>query len=748
MRRCTFAGVRSFLLTVLVTVLTCSGWLLFLNLNNIIGQDEGTSPEESESGSGSESESEESEGEGSEGEESSLPEDGEHGGEEEVEINPVSRLTAIVVILFVLILLTIMFEKAKEAIDEMADKIMKPAVQGLFGELTVLGFLAVTTWLFVQAGFFTLLSRAIFGEDEFLVELYEKVHYALFFVMCSFMLQVLRILVNAKRTHQEWQHMELQCQDEKRMKRIIAKPSGRHSEKELLLYYKLRQEFLLDRSVEPPFAPNQQPLPEDFDFSSYLYINLGKACAEVIEVKVSTWGFLALWTVLVYLVALATVHVESSMQWIWLGIGWLGMVGAVAFSYYLDQVKRAFVSANTPTTLEATSGINLNLEEEIESMCLTHDASFSDEYTDQTPDGRKFKADPTLPKWCSVNLDEYLTRRGCITKIACPHKPTRQDTLYWFEKEGNEFHLHAFQTGMISVDIHLATTFVAFSSNLPTGFTELLYILLAVAPFMVIIGNSRRQMKDVTIVGCMGSFRNQVAVAQVLREEKTARAVRAFLVLERMHRHSKDGLVTAKSHGDPKSMKYSPAMDDAAVEVLGKTFDSFDSEGNGAVSRDEIEAMLQRFGANMVAAMDSDSDGSITKEEFILWNLERMMYEEEVTPKARARNLFDMFDINKDGEIGLAEFQAALDAFNMGFTIDEIGMVVMEVSGEGGISLTLEHFEELVERFYPEVLESADASTRRVGIFRSVDANLKNKAKKAPAKSQVKKADWGTILWV
>lgn len=509
--------------------------------------------------------------------------------------------------------------------------------------------------------------------------------------------------------------MERQCQDVDRMKEIIANPSGKHSEKELLLYHKLRQEFLLHRSVQPPFAPTKYQLPDDFDFASYLYINLGRSCAEVVEVKASTWGFFAVCMVIVYLITLAFLNVDYILPWIWLGYGWAFMVVAIAFSYYLDKAKRGFVPANMPASSNTISGINLNLEEEIHSVSPTCDAAFGDgspdELAEQAPAGEKSQAD--LPRWCHVDLDKYMTRRGCITKMVCPHKPTRPDTLLWFEKEGHEFHVQAFQIGLIGVDIHLATALITFSSSLPDNFAAFLFLLLAVAPFMVIIGNSRRQMKDVTIVGCTGSFRNQAAVGQVLREAKTAQAVRSFLVLERMHRHAKEGSHVTTVPVDQKAIKLSPAMKDATVEVLARTFDSFDVEGKGAIRHDEMGALLQRFGASMVAALDPNNDGDITKEEFMQWHLERMMYEEEATLKIRARNLFEMFDSDHNGEIDLAEFHAALSAFNMGFTIDEIGMIVTEMNGEGGMSLTLEHFEELVERFYPEELESSNPASKK-----------------------------------
>lgn len=49
----------------------------------------------------------------------------------------------------------------------------------VWAQLTVLGFLALATFLMVQGQFLPYVSDAIYGEEEHLVELFERIHFAL-----------------------------------------------------------------------------------------------------------------------------------------------------------------------------------------------------------------------------------------------------------------------------------------------------------------------------------------------------------------------------------------------------------------------------------------------------------------------------------------------------------------------------------------------------------------------------------------
>jgi hypothetical protein len=87
----------------------------------------------------------------------------------------------VTVIVLLLIVLKIAFEKAKEHIEESADHNMKPIIGSLLGEMTVLGFLSNSTYCVTQLGFFEHISTSLFREEEELQETFEFVHY----ICCS-----------------------------------------------------------------------------------------------------------------------------------------------------------------------------------------------------------------------------------------------------------------------------------------------------------------------------------------------------------------------------------------------------------------------------------------------------------------------------------------------------------------------------------------------------------------------------------
>lgn len=214
-------------------------------------------------------------------------------------------MTVVACIVLFLIILTIIFEVLKEHIEEHADRNMKPIIQKLFGEMTVLGFLSVVTFIITKSGFFESLSIAIFGEEDEMLEIFEFIHFTLFFVMIFFVLQVLLLVQQAMQTEKNWNKME----------RYVMHPESEHGgrdDNEYTMFAALRQEFLADRDFEPPFHPKGN-LKEDFNFGHYLGICLGVSLTHVVEVKANTWYFFAFFTVVYYGLSLL-VHENNNVS--------------------------------------------------------------------------------------------------------------------------------------------------------------------------------------------------------------------------------------------------------------------------------------------------------------------------------------------------------------------------------------------------------------------------------------------------
>jgi hypothetical protein len=221
---------------------------------------------------------------------------GEVAFEEEEDINRTRLETSIVCIIAPLILITILFEEAREKIEESANRNAKPIIQSLFGEMTVLGFLSACTFIITKTPLPYKLSKQIFGEDEILVEIFEMVHFSLFFIMVIFVAQVLVLVRESMETEAKWDLLD-------RKRRY---PATDNDSKEIKLFRALAEEFVLERSVEPPFDPADESsrLTSDFKFGRYLSICLGSDMGHIVHVSILSWVFFLLLTLCFYVLML------------------------------------------------------------------------------------------------------------------------------------------------------------------------------------------------------------------------------------------------------------------------------------------------------------------------------------------------------------------------------------------------------------------------------------------------------------
>ena len=155
-------------------------------------------------------------------------------------------------------------------------------IEKLFGEMTILGFLSMVTFLVNEAGLFHWVSSQIFGHEddhEHLLEAFEIVHMSLFFIMVFFFIQVLVLIRQAMANERQWIALDrehntmtsITQSSRNRLKEYWAKmrhansfvsllPFFRNTENEKevdRIYFRaLRNEFLLDRDMNAPFSPS------------------------------------------------------------------------------------------------------------------------------------------------------------------------------------------------------------------------------------------------------------------------------------------------------------------------------------------------------------------------------------------------------------------------------------------------------------------------------------------------------------
>lgn len=83
-------------------------------------------------------------------------------------------------------------------------------INALFGEVTVLGFIALVTFFMIKSGIFQQLSMLIYGDQDHLLHLFETVHFGLFFTMMLYLGLVMWVLFVQVQTRNKWAELEEQ----------------------------------------------------------------------------------------------------------------------------------------------------------------------------------------------------------------------------------------------------------------------------------------------------------------------------------------------------------------------------------------------------------------------------------------------------------------------------------------------------------------------------------------------------------
>jgi Ca2+-binding EF-hand superfamily protein len=326
--------------------------------------------------------------------------------------------------------------------------------------------------------------------------------------------------------------------------------------------------------------------------------------------------------------------------------------------------------------------------------------------------------DAELPKWCTFDLQKFLKRRPILARLFVGGAPNRQQAHYWMDREGPKFYISILQVDLIFTGIYvglLMLEFLPFAYHEEARLLFALYVVAAVLPLFGIVYNKKDLVALMAQVSSVGTYRKEQIIRDVLLQAKTARIVRTFIIVHRMRRVAELGLPEGGDDMTGMHELGSTSFSNLEIHEVERSFLSFDTDNSGSISKDEFRGLLERLGADieedkfdrLMAALDSDGSGDVTKEEFVAW-YEFYAEKDKISLKERAEDLFAMFDRNNSGEITLGEFKVRLDALNMGFTMDEIGAILHELDRDRSGSVSLEEFEDLLEKFYPEELREVE----------------------------------------
>ncbi|RZC44080.1 hypothetical protein C5167_037027 [Papaver somniferum] len=140
---------------------------------------------------------------------------------------------------------------------------------------------------------------------------------------------------------------------------------------------------------------------------------------------------------------------------------------------------------------------------------------------------------------------------------------------------------------------------------------------------------------------------------------------------------------------------------------LVEAFKLIDKDGDGKITRSELESVLQRIGGEppsrdevmiMFSEIDSDGDGFITLEEFSAIS---SAFEPPASGSSELRDVFDYFDTDKNGKISAEELLGVFRAIGgdeQRFTLDECKSMISGVDSDGDGFVCFKDFSKMMER--------------------------------------------------
>ena len=477
---------------------------------------------------------------------------------------------------------------------------------------------------------------------------------------------------------------------------------------ELVLFDAVRTEFILERSMDEPYLPasKEYRVEDDFNFGRYLNICLGHTLAHSVHLDNITWLVFGLITIIFYIL-IVLVKSEYMFAWVLAGTGWCSLLFGIYFDYHILNICQAFVvekkhPSSTNTSVSTNESDNDDYFDDPEASLRSSWNNETDPLLSNNSSGDGSDTSPPsssdLPKWCHVNMTKYMeeTRSWFANTFYKVEHPTPLDTFYWMERKGPKLYMIIFQVQLLFCAAYCSLLFVLFlpymwnhhSDMTIKGIVSFIgYGLVAVTPIALRLAHTGVSTGNMSMVSCVGIHRRPAAVAQVIREEKTDRLVRALVILQKLEHAVEVGFSE-----QPIDEEHLFRVDPVEAAELSKTFDAFDKKRLGYLETNEFEDIMHQLGApmssetlqSMIRMLDVDGGGTICKKEFLFFYTHHILSSDDEEEegdhsvehhrrmKDRAHYMFQLFDKDGDGTITVGEFKSVFDAFHIGFSIDEV----------------------------------------------------------------------------
>lgn len=560
------------------------------------------------------------------------------------------------------------------------------------------------------------LSCRVFGDPTVIPEDLENVHMLLFMVMVMFLLEVVLLMLFGKYIAHRWSLLEAACSDEAALidewtTTVSNVPSlcdrvglsifnRQFSLRERLQYMLIRREFVKGR----------KSLSDDFDFSKYMSIVIGRELGEIVEVKLTTWLTLELIVLAFYG---------------YLGVrDWAKVAGVIGFmaSAMIGLVFVRFKLNNIHEHLTPEPPKNLAF---FETSNVTPHMAFQQ----------------VKPKYHNLPLKA----RTYLGRLLFGDPPTRHELLFWFDRYGPRFLFALIQTVLLLSAVYIAM-FAFYISNvikrLPVSTsTHAIIIVSGVVPIALILfwlmpGIITLYIEVVNIE----MLAQENVVRDVVRAQKTAKALRAMKMMRviafTQYMREKRGLAVQVAAGaaasdGPRAASINSSLvpgslndqsrsviESIIAKALGKVspsrakelrdmFALFDEDHSGRIELDELGRLMEKLGEEplepvvlkaLVDSVDTDGNQELDCDEFVELFCGYDMVK-QMDPEDSVQLLFRMLDADGSGSISLSELGTALNALGDVFTLTEVEELLRDIDRNGDGEVDFEEFKELIERY-------------------------------------------------
>lgn len=644
----------------------------------------------------------ESGGHGEHGEErEQYGEGGEH-GEEEEEHHVADVMAATLV---GLIVVTIGFETMHEALDEAAGERMQDVVDAMFGELTVLGFIGLLTFISIRTEAAHWVGEHLFPEepDEF-VEILEDLHMLLFFVMVVFISEVVYLIQSGRSNIARWRDCEDAIENHDRYyehsKEFYTRGHNvHHTHVGTHLFYQRKEQADARRIVEFDWLKarflqqankkqDRLELGGNFDLAAYFAGHQHKIFEQLIDIKNSTWVMVICFVPLLRLAMYLPSHLAPRA---FAAFGWLLFICSVIIR--LDMRKILVLLSPRPHHAPEL-GIQLSSD-------LGHDLSSG--LMSQAGGSSNSKPASQFQQHKPICTHEALHRTESIKELV-PHykrikhshghlkgQRKKHDHLFWHPA----YHFvccrplhervagHQVTLQFISLLMLLTAAYVAvfakqigvwleeMHGNDEGGNSSISFVIIALLPIPLAAIQFPHMCVDYVMASGIEDLISEEELHRTVLNQRAAAIVKLLkmLALARKQKLMLGSLLDEQSADGGESLTGSesaPELPEHFKHEIEELWRQYDQDGSGMVDLGEFKAIVSEVSqaqwhdaelTKMFSIVDRDSSGEISKEEFqgfMAAHLQPSDVEKD------AKMLFELIDVQHGGQVSASEFRAFL----------------------------------------------------------------------------------------